>query len=77
MIEFLKKIKWQERAISTEKYQKEYDLSLRQMADEFETSKSQVGRDLTLAAALRVFPQLEKMSYTEALAFIKKKNFVK
>ena len=78
MIDFLKKMRWQQRVVATEKYQKEYTLSVRQLADEFECSKSRVAMDLTLAAALRVYPQLDKVEkYNEAVAFIKKKGFKK
>jgi hypothetical protein len=76
IMEALKKMSWQERVRLLAKYKEEYDLSLRSLADEFDYSLGKMHYEITLAAALPIFPELEKISkVTEAIKFIKMKGF--
>lgn len=68
---------WQERVVELEQYMEENSLSVRDAADELNRSVGSIHSDLKLAAALRVFPRIEGMKYTEALKFVKKKGFQK
>jgi hypothetical protein len=75
-MEALKKMSWQERVRLLAKYKEEYDLSLRSLADEFDYSLGKMQYEIALAAALPIFPELEKISkVTEAIKFIKMKGF--
>lgn len=72
----LKKISWQERCKMLAKFKEEYQLSLRSLATEFEYSLGKMSYEITLAAALDKYPELQKITkVTEAIAFIKKKGF--
>lgn len=72
----LKKLTWQERVTKLVEYNEKHELSCRELAYEFNFSKSQVNADLNLGYALRVFSELERIdNYVKALAFIKQKKF--
>lgn len=67
---------WQRRVENLVEHNEKYNLSCRDLADEFNKSKSQISADLNLGYALRVYPELEQVeNYVDALAFIKVKNF--
>jgi len=84
MLDVLKKLSWQERVITLQKYQKEYDLSLRALSEEFNYSIGKLSYELTCASALGEhnadgtlkFPELLKMrSITDATKFLKRKHY--
>lgn len=68
---------WQERVIELEQYIEEGGLSIREAANELNRSVGSIHGDLRLAAGLRVYPDIEKMKYAEALRYLKKKGFQK
>lgn len=58
------------------KYKEQYSLSLRSLATEFEYSLGKMSYEITLAAALDKYPELNKITkVTEAIKYIKKKGF--
>lgn len=72
----LKRLTWQERTTALVSYYEQHESTCRELADEFNMSKTHIGRDLNLGYALRVYPQLEKVEgYNEAVEFIKKVGF--
>lgn len=67
---------WQRRVESMVEYNEEHNLSCRDLAEQLNISKSQASTDLTLGYALRVYNELEEVAnYTDALKFVKDKNF--
>lgn len=72
----LKRITWQQRCAALLLYNEEHELSCRELAEEFNYSKSQISTDLTLGYAIRVYPELEEVeNYIDAIAFVKMKGF--
>lgn len=67
---------WQERVKELEKYNEVHQLSIRGLATVTGLSLGKLCQDLNLAAALRVYPDLEKEEkYVNAVYFMKKKKF--
>lgn len=76
MLNLLKRMTWQERVRVLYSYQQESKLSIRNLADEVESSIGRVQYELALAEALDKFPELLEMKkITDAIKFIKKKKF--
>lgn len=78
MTELQKRQTWQQRSTALLEHQRETGKSIRELADELECSKSRIAQDLTLGAALLVYPNLDKITkYNDAVAYVKKKRFTR
>lgn len=66
---------WQERVVELEEYVLENELSMREAGEELGYSAAHIHEDMKLAAGLRVYPDIEKLGYKEAGAFLRKKGF--
>lgn len=75
-MQVLKTLPWQERVKALEEHQKQFDLSLRDLAEELNCSIGKLSYELTLAEALNKFPELKNIKHlTAAIRFIKRKKF--
>jgi len=69
----VKQLTWQEKVKELEAYQKEHELSLRDLAEESGRSIAQLSYALMLAKALRKRPELYAFkNMTDALNYLKK-----
>lgn len=74
----IKKLTWQQKAIEVDKFQRETGYKIREISDELGFSIGDICNCLRLVAAMKEFPELDKIkTYTGAVEFITKKGFRK